>query len=62
MKNLWGEEAYYTSVEGSLAIMREINRIRFEALALAWFQQHAKGVARELVRQGVRFPKRKGRR
>ena len=61
MKNLWGEEAYYTSVQGSLMIMREINRIQFEKTALQWFQRHAEGVARELVRQGVRFPKRKRR-
>jgi hypothetical protein len=46
-----------TTLEGSLMIMREIQRIQFEAKALEWFERQAPGVAEELKRQGVRFPR-----
>jgi len=52
----WGEPAYYTSLEGSLAIMRELNRMEFEKKALEWFQGYAPAVVAELRRQGVQFP------
>lgn len=55
-KTPWGEPAYYTSIDGSMAIMREFNRIEFEKKALEWFQRHAPLVVKELRRQGVKFP------
>ena len=54
----WGEPAYYTSVEGSLAIMRELSRMEFEKKALEWFQVHAPLVVEELRRQGVQFTRK----
>lgn len=45
-----------TTLEGSLMIMREINRIQFEEKALEWFQRQAPGVVAELKRHGVKFP------
>jgi len=57
-KNLWGEPAYYTSVESAIAIMRELNRIQFEKKALEWFEGYAVEVMKELKRQGVKFPLR----
>lgn len=54
--NLWGEPAYYTSLEGSLAIMQVIQRMQFEKRALEWFQSHAPLVVEELRRNGVQFP------
>lgn len=57
--NLWGEPAYYTSLEGSLAIMRELNRLQAEENYLKWFREHACLVRKELERLGVKFPKRR---
>lgn len=56
--NLWGEPAYYTTLEGSLAIMQEIHRMRAEENHLEWFRSHAHLVRKELERLGVKFPKR----
>lgn len=55
-KNLFGETAYTTRLDGALAIMREINRITFEKRALEWFERHAPQVVDELRKRGVRFP------
>jgi hypothetical protein len=49
-----------TTLEGTLMIMLEINRIQFERKALEWFQRQAPGVVKELQRQGVRFPDSRG--
>lgn len=47
---------YTTSLEGSLAIMREIGKITFEANARDWFERAAPGVVAELKKHGVIFP------
>jgi hypothetical protein len=47
---------YVTRLDGSLAIMREIDRITFEERALKWFEGCAPAVVAELKKRGVKFP------